>query len=164
MPAIGNVLASSILTSTPFMQTSSATVGYDTTFSPDGIDSNGVAHWVNRAGGIQSGYPSASLSVRPPLRGSPNNKITFGLALPTLETVGTSSSSGVLAPNNLVGYKHTFRGEFILPGRGTLAERTLLFNMLLSWLLDTITASDGAPTDATLSPIRTAVTTLAGVY
>lgn len=163
MPAIGNILTSSLIV-TPANVTSSATVGADSTFSPDAISANGVATWYNRAGGIQSGFPSITLSVRPPVNGSPNNKITLGVRLPTLETVGTSSSSGILAPNNLVGYAHSFRGEFICPSRGTAAEKLLLFNTVFSIFLDTIAASDGSPSDSTGSPLKTAVTTLAGVY
>jgi len=163
MPAIADIKTSTILTATPVVITTSATVGVDTTFSPDVITPEGVARWVSRASGIIVGYPEVTMSVRAPVRGSNNYKVTMVVSIPTLETLGTSTASGIL-PANLVGYRCVARLEFTLPVRSTLAERTILFNHVLSLMLTTITASDAAPSDATGSPLSAAVTTLANVY
>jgi hypothetical protein len=54
--------------------------------------------------------------------------------------------------------------EFFLPERSTLLERQVLFSRVASLFVRTINASDGNPTDATGSPLETAVTTFENVY
>lgn len=163
MPAIGQVLLSSIIATAPMLRTSDAAIGVNRTFDPDVITPQGVARWVDRSSGIAVGFPSMTLSVRKPGPGSRNFKVTAVLTVPTLETLGTSTASGIL-PANLVGYNCTARLEFTLPERSTAAERTVLLNLVRSALVSTINASDDVPTNATGSPIDQAVKDLASVY
>jgi len=163
MPAIGQIKVSTILAASPMIRTSDPAISVNKTFDPDVITPLGIARWVDRSSGIAVGFPSITLSVRKPGPGSRNYKVTAVVNIPTLETLGTSTSSGIL-PANLVGYNCTARLEFTLPERSTTAERTNLLNMVRSALVATINASDDLPTDATGSPIQTAVVDLASVY
>lgn len=155
MPAIAAFKTSSILGTT--VRTTSATVGYDATFDPEGFILPGVAKWVNRAGGIPVGYPSVTLSARSPSKGSRNYKITAKLSLPVLEQVAPS----VIWTK---AYDLSAIMEFILPERSTAAERLAFLNHVHSLFAATINASDDVPTDATGTPLIAMITNLETVY
>jgi hypothetical protein len=157
MPAIAAVKTSSILTNVGV--TSSATVSVDKTFDPEGFKLPGVARWVDRSGGIEVGYPSLDLSVRPPpvrTNGERMYKVTANLRIPTLEVTSPNTMTGI-QPAPTLAYACSARVEVMLPARSTLAERTALFSHLKSLFEDTINASDASPTDSTGSPIKAAV-------
>lgn len=169
MSAIAAVKVSSILDFAPARLTSSATVGVDSTLSPDGINPQGVAKWVNRSIttpnplGVAVGYPQLTMSVRPPTKASRVSKVTVKLVLPTLEQTSPSTMTGI-QPAPTLAYNCMFVGEFMLPERSTLAERQSLFSQVCSLFMRTINANDGSPTDSTGSPLESAVTTLETVY
>lgn len=154
MPAIGSIKTSSILG--VLARTSSATVSVDKTFDPEGIDPKGVARWVDRSGGIAVGYPYISLSVRKPTQTSRMYKVMLKVAIPTLEVTAPTTVTGI-QPQPTKAYDTSFVGEFMLPERGTSAERLALFNHVHSVFCSTINASDDAPTDSTGSPLLAAV-------
>jgi hypothetical protein len=153
MAAIAPIKFSSIMGT--LMRTTSATVGYDKTFDPEGRTPNGLKRWVDRSGGVAVGYPSMTLSVRPPSKASRLYKVTQKIDVPTLEQVSPAASGYTPAPTR--AYSCAFIGEWLLPERSALAERQALFSYVLSTFLTTINASDDVPTDATGSPLRAAI-------
>lgn len=154
MPAIGSIKTSSILSATEL--TTSATVGVDKTFDPEGFNLPGVAKWVDRSGGIAIGFPALTLSVRAPTKGSRVYKVTAKLVLPTLEQTSASTATGI-QPAPTKAYDCTCVMEFMLPERSTLTERNALLSHVRSLFATTITASDAAPSDSTGSPLAAAV-------
>lgn len=155
MPAIAAIKTSSILSST--LLTTSATVGVDKTFDPEGFVLPGVAKWVDRSGGIPVGYPALTLSTRTPSKGNRNYKVFGKLVLPTLEQVAPS----VIWTK---AYDLTAFLEFILPERSAPAERLMLFSLVQSLFAAVINASDGSPTDSTGSPLNALVVNLESPY
>lgn len=143
--------------------TTSATIGYDATYSPVGYVQPGVAKWENRSSGVPVGFPTLTLSVRPPTKGSRVYKVAAKLSIPTLEAVSGANVSG-LTPAAQKAYDCTAVLEFLLPERSTQAERLILINQLVAALSTTITASDGSPSATTDSPIRPAVLTFDRPY
>lgn len=133
-----------------------AAIGVTRTFDPEGFQLPGVARWVDRSGGIAIGYPAATLSVRPPTKVSRVFRVSYKIVLPTLEQTSASTATGI-QPAPTKAYDHTAMLEFLLPERGALWERQAILDLILSSLLATITASDGAPSDSTGSPLRAAV-------
>lgn len=163
MSAIAAVKASGIIDHSLARLTTSATVGVDSTMNPEGINPQGVASWVDRAGGIAIGYPRLTLSLRPPTKGSRVYKAQVKLALPTLEQTSPSTATGI-QPAPVKAYDCTCVMEFFLPERSTLLERQTLFSRVASLFARTVNASDGSPTDSTGSPLENAVTTFENVY
>nr|QDH86498.1 MAG: hypothetical protein H2RhizoLitter491576_000004 [Leviviridae sp.] len=163
MSALAAVKLSGILDHALARLTTSATVGVDTTLNPEGINPNGISAWVDRSGGIAIGSPRLTMSVRPPTKASRIYKIQAKLVLPTLEQTSASTSTGI-QPAPTKAYDCTCVMEFFLPERSTLAERQKLFSQVASLFARTVNASDGAPTDATGSPLENAVTTYETVY
>lgn len=92
------------------------------TFSPDNIDATGVAKYKDRSGGIALGYPTVSLGIRPPTKGSRLYRVTVKIATPILEVTSPSTSTGI-QPAPTLAYTPLFTGEFVLSERSTLAER-----------------------------------------
>lgn len=163
MSAFGSVKTISYLTSASTVgidlvqKTDDAATATNRTYSPVGYVQNGmVAKWEDRSGGIQVGYPNFSLSVRPPVNGSRINRVTLALHLPTLEQTSASTASGI-QPAPTKAYECSAKLEFMLPERSARWERIALYQSLVSLLMATITASDGAPSDATASPLAAAV-------
>lgn len=154
MPAIAAMKLSSILAAT--LSTTSATVGVDKTFDPEGFILPGVARWVDRSGGIAIGYPSVSLSLRPPSKVSRVFKVTVKVALPTLDITSPSTMTGI-QPQPSKAYECLCVMEFMLPERSTLTERNNLLSYVHSLFATTIQASDASPTDSTVSPLIPAV-------
>lgn len=140
----------------PTHLTTSATVGVDKTFGPEGFIAPGVSRWVDRSGGIAVGYPFFTLAVRPPSKASSVYRVTIKAGVPVLATVTASTATGII-PVAPVAYQPSFIGEFLLPSVSTAAERLVLFNLIASLFATTITASDAVPTDATGSPLVPAV-------
>lgn len=163
MSAIAAVKLSGILDPAPARLTTSATVASDSTLNPEGISPQGVAKWVDRAGGIAIGYPALTMSVRPPTKASRIFKVTAKLVLPTLEQTSPSTMTGI-QPAPTKAYDCTCVMEFMLPERSTLLERQTLFSRVHSLFLATINANDGAPSDTTGSPLKVAVETFESVY
>jgi hypothetical protein len=151
-----------LLVAAPLL-TSSATVGVDKTFDPEGFILPGVARWVDRSGGIAIGFPAFTLSVRPPTKVSRVFKVTAKVILPTLEQTSASTSTGI-QPAPTKAYDCTCLMEFLLPERSTLAERQALLSHVHSLFGTTITASDGSPTDTTGSPLPNAVANFDSPY
>lgn len=156
MAAIGTIKLSDILDLTNPVITDSATIGVSHTFDPEGFVQPGVTRWVDRSGGIAMGYPALTMSVRPPTKASRIYKVTAKVVLPVMETLTASTASGI-TPAPTKAYDLTFIGEFMLPERSALAERKQLLRLAASLFFDTINASDAVPTDATGSPLKTAV-------
>jgi hypothetical protein len=163
MSAIAAVKLSGIIDHSLARLTTSATVGVDSTLNPEGISPQGVAAWVDRSGGIAIGYPRLTMSLRPPQKASRVYRVTAKLVLPTLEQTSASTMTGI-QPAPTKAYDCACIMEFFLPERSTLAERQKLLSQVASLFARTINASDGAPSDATGSPLENAVTTFENVY
>ncbi|DAD50533.1 TPA_asm: coat protein [ssRNA phage Gerhypos.4_2] len=161
MPAIAAIKTSSIIAGTE--STTSATVGVDKTFDPEGFMLPGVARWCDRSGGIAIGYPRFSLSVRPPTKTSRVYKVTAKLVLPTLEVTAPSTATGI-QPAPTKAYDCLCVMEFMLPERSTAVERAALLSHVRSLLATTVQASDASPSDATGSPLIAAVTNFEPAY
>lgn len=93
------------------------------TFDPVNIIGD-VANWADRSSGIALGYPTVTLSVRPPVNGAKtrNNKVAFRVITPVLEVTSPSTATGI-QPAPTKAYDLIFDGSFILPERCALAER-----------------------------------------
>lgn len=143
--------------------TTDAAIGIDKTFTPDGIDSAGVARWTDQSQSVLIGRPSLSLSVRKPTSGSRMYKVTMKLVLPTLDISSPSTGTGI-QPAPSKAYDTTAVLEVMLPERGVFADRDLIYTTLQSLFYSTINASDGTPTDATNSPLRRAIAFLEPVW
>lgn len=163
MSALAAVKLSGIIDHALARLTTSATVGVDSTLNPEGINPQGIASWVDRSSGIAIGYPRLTMSVRPPLKASRVYKVTVKLVLPTLEQTSPSTMTGI-QPAPTKAYDCACLMEFFLPERSTLLERQTLLSRVASLFARTINASDGAPTDATGTPLEAAVTTFETVY
>jgi hypothetical protein len=168
MSAIAPIKASSILAGTE--STTSATVGVDKTFDPEGFILPGVARWVDRAIdatynplGVAIGYPAFTLAVRRPTKVSRLYRVTAKMSLPTLEQTSPSTATGI-QPAPTLAYTLQCVMEFMLPERSTAAERARLFSYVRSLFATTIQASDAAPTDATGSPLIGAVNSFDAPY
>lgn len=150
-------------TDTNSLKTGSATVGVTNTFVPEGFNPQGIAQWVDRSGGIPVGYPRFSLQVRRPTKDSRNYRVTAKLTLPTLEVTAPTTVTGI-QPAPTKAYDCSAFLEFVLPERATSAERNSLFHQVLSLFVTTISASDGAPTDLTGTPLPGAIENLDQPY
>lgn len=161
MAAIAPIKASSLIGTV--VRTTSATVGVDKTFDPEGFVSPGVARWVDRAIdatynplGVAIGYPAFTLNVRRPTKVSRMYRVTAKLTLPTLEQTSPSTATGI-QPAPTLAYSCQVVMEFMLPERSTAIERARLFSYMRSFFATTINASDDVPTDASGSPLVAAV-------
>lgn len=158
MSNAGNILAASA--NSGGYITTSATVGYDKTFGPEGRLAGDVMKWVDRSAGIVLGYPTLTMGMRRPTKDSQLTKTQVKFFYPILETV--DPAVGIFGPK--LAYTLQAHMDLIVPTRATLAERTAFWNLFRSLLFINIEASDGAPNDASLSPIQPAVLTDEGVY
>jgi hypothetical protein len=155
MPGIASIKTSSILEHV--CKTTDAAIGVNKTFDPEGFLAPGVAKWVDRSGGYAVGFPSMTLQVRPPTKnGGRVYKVMMKLDVPTMDITAPTTVTGI-QPAPSKAYSCVAILDLLLPERSSLAERTALFSLLKSFFEDTITASDGAPTDATGSPLKAAV-------
>jgi hypothetical protein len=163
MAAFAPLFLTGLLNHAQVLVTTSGTVSSDSTLSPEGINPQGVAKWVDRVGGIAIGYPSVTLSVRPPTKASRVWKVTAKYVLPTLEQTSPSTATGI-QPAPTKAYDLTCVMEWMLPERSTLAERQRLFSLVKTLFIRNISASGGSPNNVTGSPLETAVTTYENVY
>lgn len=163
MSALAAVKLSSILDFALARKSTSATIGVDTTLSPDGFIQPGVARWVDRSGGIPVAYPTLTMSIRPPTKASRVYKVTVKFLQPTLEVPNGGTPSG-FTPAPMKAYDLMCVMEWMIPERSTLAERQALFSRIASLFDRTINASDDVPTDSSASPLEAAVTTFEQVY
>lgn len=92
------------------------------TFSPVKVDAAGVAKWVDRSGGIALGYPTITLSMREPTKGSRNYRVTRKIVIPVLEVTSPSTSTGI-QPAPTLAFNMIQNTEWVLPERSTLAQR-----------------------------------------
>lgn len=155
--AVGSVIFDGVF------KTNSATVASDIVLSANGVNSEGIAEYCDRSGGITVGFPRFTLSVRKPTKVSRNYKVSAKLFVPRLATTSPSTNTGI-EPAPTKAYEMQAHLDFILPERSTSAERTKLLYMLESLFAATITASDGAPSDTTGTPLGAAVVNLDPVY
>lgn len=137
-------------------RTSSATVGVDKTFSPEGFIAPGVSRWVDRSGGYALTYPWFTLAVRPPTKASRVYRVSTKMGIPYAETVTASTASGIV-PAAPIAYQNQFFGEWLLHERSAPTERAILFSLVRALMATTINANDDSPTDATGSPLVGAV-------
>lgn len=158
MAALAPVLLSTL--NTGVITTSSATVGTDKTYAPEGWKSGNVASWVDRSGGIPLGYPRLTYGLRPPTKESRVYRGSFKFFNPVLETI--DPSVGIFGPR--LAYDLQMHLDLLIPERATSAERLVFLSLIRSLLMTTIQASDAAPTDATGSPLVGMVTNLEDVY
>jgi hypothetical protein len=163
MPALAAISASTILAQSQTLLSTSATVGINTTLSPDGLAAPGVQRWADRSGGIQVGYPTVTIGVRKPTRDSRLTRVTVKVNLPTLATTAPTTSTGS-QPVPQAAYHTAVIMEFFLPERGTTAERQALLSLMLSLFASTITASDGTPTDSSVSPLYNVIKDCEPIY
>lgn len=92
------------------------------TFSPVTIDGAGVAKLADRSTGIPIGFPVVTMSIRSPSKTSRNFKVVAKVVVPTLEVTSPSTATGI-QPAPTKAYEHFGELSFILPDRGTEAER-----------------------------------------
>lgn len=164
MGAIAQIkTASNIDFAASVLKTTSATVGADRTWDPQGFVLPGVARWVDRQGGILIGYPQLTLSTRLPTKASRIFKVVAKVVIPTLEVTAPSTASGI-QPQPTKAYDCTCVMEWMLPERSTSAERVALLDVVRSLLLGTVQASDGVPSDSTASPLSGAIANLDSPY
>jgi hypothetical protein len=148
----------------PAIYSTSATVSVDVSsagspgnLEPDGfVTQTGVAKWVDKSGAYPIGWPSFSMSVRPPVKTSRVTRVFAKYVSPTLEVTSPSTSSGI-QPAPTKAYDAICNIEFVLPERMTLAEREAFYSRVLSLMVARVQATDGAPSDATGSPLPPAV-------
>lgn len=145
------------------IRSNSSSEGVGRTFDPEGFRQAGIARWVDRSGGIQLGYPSISLGVRPPTKASRIHKVSLRVALPTLEVTSPSTATGI-QPQPTLAYSLQCMQDWMLPERCTVAERNLLFATMVSLMATTINAFDDAPTNLSGSPLPDAIINLGQPY
>jgi hypothetical protein len=144
--------------------TNSATVATDGSFSPAGIiQPQGIAKWVDRRDGIPEGYPSFTFSHRPPTKTSRVYRVQGKLVYPVLESDLGPASNGV-TPGPTKAYELTSNLEFLIPDRSTTADRRIFLSYVIGLLVKNLYASDLSPTQATGSPLISAILDLEGVY
>ncbi len=103
------------------------------TFSPVSIDSNGVAKWADRSGGIALGFPTVSFSMRNPTQSSRSYKLTAKVVTPVLEVTSPSTASGI-QPAPTLAYNLIATVEMVLPERSTEDQRKDLLAYLKNML------------------------------
>lgn len=160
MAAIAAIKVSSICGST--IRTTDAAIAEDATFTPAGFVAPGVAKYEEQSGSVPLLWPSVTLGVRRPNKTSRIYRVTGKITLPTPDTIGNAYNG--ITPGPSIAYSNQVILDFLLPERGTTAERLKLLNYLISLLMVTINASDDVPSTATATPFRTAVVGLDQPY
>jgi hypothetical protein len=72
-----------------------AAIGVTRTLDPAGKSLTGVYKWEDRSGGIAVVYPTLTMSFRPPTKVSRLFKTAMKIVLPTSDTIGSSTSTGI---------------------------------------------------------------------
>lgn len=158
MAALAPILLSTIANGSTL--TSSATVGYDKTFAPEGWKAGNVASWVDRSGGIPLGFPRVTFGLRAPTKESRVYRASSKLFMPVMETI--DPAVGIFGPR--LAYDLQAHVDLLIPERATSAERLIFFSLLRSLLSTSIKASDLTPDDNTGSPVPKALLDLEDVY
>jgi hypothetical protein len=127
MAAIGNLTLTDATPVTPVNRT----------FYPQPDIMSNVNRWVDRAGGIALGYPTATLSLRMPTKQSRVFKVMAKLVVPTLEVTSPTTTTGI-QPGPTLSYNHIASSEYIIPERGSLQERKDLNAMYKDFLGDAV--------------------------
>lgn len=158
MPNMADILVSTICTG--IMTTSSATVASNKTLAPDGFTPGGVAHFVDRSGGVALGYDRLTYQMRPPTRDSRIFKQSAKLFQPILETI--DPAVGIYGPK--LAYENQAHLDILIHERATSAERIAFLSMLVSLVSQYIIASDSDPSSTVGSPIVAGTLTNAGLF
>jgi hypothetical protein len=106
------------------------------TYSPKKIE-DGIAVWKNTAGGIAVGFPTATLSLREPNKGSRAWKLQAKLVYPVLEVTSPSTSTGI-QPAPTKAYDLMCVVEMVLPERASLQERKDILAMARDFFGDAV--------------------------
>lgn len=117
----------------PIILADGATTPVNHTFSPVTIDSAGVAKLADRSTGLSIGFPVITMSVRAPTKGSRNYKVVGKIVVPTLEVTAPSTATGI-QPAPMKAYDHFGEFTFVLPDRGTEAERANVLAYMKNFL------------------------------
>lgn len=100
------------------------------TFSPS-TEADNASLFEDKSGGIAIGFPSIMVRVRRPLPAKNGEasmanqrvyRVDLNVAVPTLESTSASTGTGI-PPAPTVAYVHRCNMGWILPERGTLADR-----------------------------------------
>lgn len=92
-------------------------------FAPVEINSNGVAEYADRSGGIPVGYGIISIGLRKPnSKGNGVYKASVKVLIPTLEQTSPSTATGI-QPAPTVAFTTAVHMDFLLPSRSVLQER-----------------------------------------
>lgn len=83
------------------------------------LNDNMVSLWEDRVNGVPLGYALVRLTTKDT---ASVRKINVAITVPTLEAVSGANPAG-FTPAPRVAYTHRFNGEFIMPQRGSTAER-----------------------------------------
>lgn len=110
------------------------------TFSPVKIDTTGIAKWQDRADGIAVGFPTVTVSVRDPNKGSKAYKVQAKVVLPVLEVTSPSTSSGI-QPAPTKAYDLLANVEIVLPERSSIDERKDLLAYVKNLLANAVLTS-----------------------
>ena len=110
------------------------------TFAPTQDSVGGWSRFVDRSGGIAAGYPELRLRLTEPTpvplgqvpRGSRIYMSDTRIIVPTLETLGTSSSGYTPPPS--AAYSCSFRIQSFMPERSTQLERKNARAFAANWL------------------------------
>lgn len=94
------------------------------------INDNRMSTWEDRVNGIPLGYSVVKLTTSDT---DTVRKVKISVAMPTLEAVSGANQAG-FTPAATIAYIHRATLEFILPQRGTLAERKNLLAFLTNSL------------------------------
>lgn len=110
------------------------------TFNPSGKDSNEVYWYVDRSQANAIGYWKISVELKEPNPAQAGQssagrtyRVRVGLHEPVLETLGTSTVSGIPASPTIAYIPRAF-AEFLLPERSILLDRQHLRKMMASLL------------------------------
>lgn len=103
----------------------------DHVFTPDRIDSSGVATFKERVSGVPIGYPTLTSSVRAPAGGSTTYKLGQRLTMPKVVT--TTDVTGKIVTS--VDFQDLVDVSFVLSEKGDTQGRKNLRVLLANWLL-----------------------------
>jgi hypothetical protein len=110
------------------------------TFSPVMIDSNGVAAYADRIGGVALGFPKVTFSVRPPTKTNRNYRVTAKIVTPVLEVTSPNTATGI-QPGPTLAYQPLVNVEFVLPERSSLQQRKDLLAYARNFLAHAVVTS-----------------------
>lgn len=113
----------------PIVVNNGAATPVATTFSPEAPDINNAYSFVDRSGGISSGFKRMTVSTKPARGAAKVNRATLSIDVPTMQMV-----NGV----NTLAYISRAKLELLLPVDSTDAERKDLYAFLVNSLSNTL--------------------------